>query len=449
MLKSSNGVVVVMAAAVASMVAGCSGPSGPSGPIGPTSPGPTVQVHEDCPRLGCGLNGSWLGENLPFRDLDRGPDRRSPQGRQANQAHLVIESFKKKNGDELGIDVDGDDLVGLERGDHELRGEKLIGTVITLAPDASRKASGHPEKYFLHIDDVTSTGFWTESCTFDPARRCTAADLAPLYTINFVKEGGNEKGNLCDPLIAPGEAVQGRVIIFRGDQYREPPPGAFRRPGLYRGPGYVVASDPASTWFNVACEGTAIAKLHLLRHTAASVFDPRPEVVATGPIVHPPRTTRISERQTLLKMLTADYCGIGFPFTENGHPLSYTFQQPWQPLFPRTDGSAVPFRGIDNASLDALWNQDGAVCLAVPRLSDTVARTRLENRIRTWCPAGARQAPGIEDLARPDLFAGAIGSVRRCGPGVTLDRWNLDLATWTHSYAVSANPRPFQVVDSP
>ena len=425
MLKSSNCVVVV-----AMVVAGCSAPGGPSGPSGPTPPGPTAQVHEDCPRLGCGLNGSWLGENLPFRELDRGPDRRSPEGRQANQAHLVIESFKKKNGDDLGIDVDGDDLVGIERGGQELRGEKLIGTVITLAPDASRKASGHPEKYFLHIDGVTSTGFWTESCTFDPARRCGAADLVPLYTINFVKEGGNEKGSLCDPLIAPGEAVQGRVIIFRGDQYSEPPPGAFRRPG-YRGPGYVVASDPASTWFNVACEGTAIAKLHLLRHTAAGA----------------PRTTRISERQTLLKMLTADYCGIGFPFTENGHPLSYTFQQPWQPLFPRTNGSAVPFRGIDNASLDALWNQDGAVCLAVPRLSDTVARARLENRIRRWCPAGARPGPGIEDLTRPDLFAGAIGSVRRCGPGVTLDRWNLDLATWTHSYAVSANPRPFQVID--
>jgi hypothetical protein len=41
-------------------------------------------------------------------------------------------------------------------------------------------ASGHPEKYFLHIDGVTFTGFWTESCTFDPARRSTAADLVPL-----------------------------------------------------------------------------------------------------------------------------------------------------------------------------------------------------------------------------------------------------------------------------
>jgi hypothetical protein len=271
-----------------------------------------------------------------------------------------------------------------------------------------------------------------------------------------VKEGGNEKGNLCDPLSEPGEAVQGRVTMFRGDQYSEPPPGAFRRPG-YRGAGYVVASDPTSTWFNIACEGTAIAKLHLLRHTAASVFDPRADVptgsdhaipvppgIPTGPIVHPRRTTKVPERQALLKMLTADYCGIGFPFTENGHPLSYTFQQPWQPLFPRTNGSAVPFRGLDNVSIDALWNQDGAVCLAVPRLSDIEPRARLENRIRMWCPARDRPGPGIEDLARPDLFAGAIGSVRRCGPGVTLDRWNLELATWTHSYAISANPRPSQ-----
>jgi hypothetical protein len=449
MLKSGNRVVVAM------VLAGCSGPSGPSGP---TSPEATAQlVHEDCPRLGCGLNGSWLGKNLPFRDLDLGPDPRSPEGRHPNQAHLVIESFRKRNGDELGIDVDGDDLVGIERGceprDEHLPGTvrrgcrlqdtQLIGTVITLAPDASRKASGHPEKYFLHIDDVTFTGFWTEPCAFDPARRCTALDLVPLYTIRFVKEGGTEKGHLCAPLSRPGEAVQGRVTIFRGDQYSEPPPGAFRRPG-YRGPGYVVASDPDSTWFNIACEGTAIAKLHLLRHTAAS------QVGRTGPVVHPQRTTTISQRQTLLKMLTADYCGIGFPFTENGHPLSYAFEQRWEPLFPRTNGSAVAFREIVHASIDALWNQDGAVCLAVPRLSavpgrsDTVPRAVLENRIRTWCPARDRPTAAL-----PGLFAGTIGSVRRCGPGVTLARWRFDLATLTHSYAVSANPEPSQVTDGP
>ena len=101
------------------------------------------------------------------------------------------------------------------------------------------------------------------------------------------------------------------------------------------------------TWFNIACAGTAIAKLHLLRHTWAADRDG----------AHP---TTVDQRQALLKLLAADYCGTGKAFTVEGQPLAYSFDQRW--------ARAVDWNGA--ASVDAVWDANHAVCLRTPRLAD-------------------------------------------------------------------------------
>jgi hypothetical protein len=67
----------------------------------------------------------------------------------------------------------------------------------------------------------------------------------------------------------------------------------------------------------------------------------------------------------MLKMITADYCGTGFSFTVDGHPLrwmdSTTYPRPAINL-----NTTLP--PVDIVSVEAIWGPTGAVCLDVPRL---------------------------------------------------------------------------------
>jgi hypothetical protein len=337
---------------------------------------------DECPELGCGLNGAWLGRNVPFRELDLGKPH-EPSTRQPNERGLKIEAFEDRDGNALEIDVVGDELIG-RIGQDEARGDRLVQSVIRLV------TSKEPvERYALTIERVIPTSFWTD-----------AADELLLYEITFAKEGSTKRESVCkpltdlDPTTAAPERIDGKVIVFRGDRYKDR--------------GYAVSDEPATTWVNLACAGTAIAKLHLLRHTAASR---RPAATSADR-----RTTTLAQRQAILRMLTADYCGVGHPFTVEGHPLSYRFHQAWGPLHDA---------GFDvrTASIDALWKDTGAVCVGTPRLSDRERRDALLRRIEARC--GRRLA--------------------RCAPPPHATVGDLDvnaLLATTGSYAISVNPPP-------
>jgi hypothetical protein len=323
-----------------------------------------------CPELGCGLNGAWLGADLPFRELDLAG--------QPNEAGLKIESFANRDGDPLAIDVVGDQLLGRIGGGVK-SGTALEGATLTLVT-----AKAPVSRYFLRIERVSSTAFWTETCA------STKCDTVPLYTITFTKQGGPTKPtSICEPLdpdIDGDPSIDGTAIIFRGDRYTDE---------------YDVDEPPNTSWFNIACAGTATSKLHLLRHTRAS----------RGP----DRITSVAQRQAVLRMLTADYCGVGHPFTTDGHPLRYTFRQRWEPLRPRFDES-----GRTLSSIDALWDADGAICVGTPRLADQQAEDELLREIRAVC-------------GRP---------VVRCDHPLPDGGADVDaILTRTGAYAISANPR--------
>src|SRR5262249_31439197 len=110
--------------------------------------------------------------------------------------------------------------------------------------------------------------------------------------------------------------VEHSAIAFAGDRYD---------------PVQKIVTDTVrgTQWFNLACAGTATAKVHLVRHTNAGAWSPstwHPGVDITSPGA--PYHTAPQLRQAMLKMFAADYCGSGFPFTVDGQPLLYDDTNP-------------------------------------------------------------------------------------------------------------------------
>lgn len=91
------------------------------------------------------------------------------------------------------------------------------------------------------------------------------------------------------------------------------------------------------SWVTLACRDEALFKMKSLGYV--------------------PDETKAIHRQATLKMLTADYCGTGHSFTEDGTPLSMQ----------NYEGTVVAGEG--EGQIEALWNEYGAVCLSTPRLA--------------------------------------------------------------------------------
>ncbi len=124
---------------------------------------------------------------------------------------------------------------------------------------------------------------------------------------------------------------------------------------LYTGDRYDAGHKTVTTvgyretagWFNIACAGSALAKLHLNRHTTAgstSVY-----------------LTTADQRQTLLKMYVSDVCGTGSAWTKAGTPLHWANVTGWSHL-----------NGLEY-SFESRWSANGASCLDVHRLGNLYA----------------------------------------------------------------------------
>jgi hypothetical protein len=138
-------------------------------------------------------------------------------------------------------------------------------------------------------------------------------------------EGGDHNWN------APVE-----TILFTGDRYSD-----VKR--------LVTDTSPVTTagWFNFACAGSTLAKLHLNRHTSAGA-----EIGYT--------TTK-AERTTMIKMYASDHCGDGTVWTDYGTPLRWQNSKGWN-----------KFSGMEIA-FESRWTETGAQCLDTHRLGPTQA----------------------------------------------------------------------------
>lgn len=286
---------------------------------------------DDCPIESCGMNGTWLGRGVAFRTLHLDKSKPNRQG-------VRIKAFQDAAGAELTLIVKGNQLVGVRPDGARLEGPQLTGSQLILA----HAGAGHPDdEYVLQFAAVDRDDFWTE-CRSQECPTTPETEKALFYRFTVTSKRDGCQVELCKPGL--GERVRGSglgtAVIFQGDYYDEKK--------------YAVLAEPPpgdEDVFNIACVGTLISKLHLMRHTAASE--------------DPPHQTGIEERQTLLRLLAADYCGIGRPFTEDGTPIRFDLRSSrWLP----TRYAPFPATSVTEAS----WTSGGASCLGVPRWGSTL-----------------------------------------------------------------------------
>jgi ADYC domain len=315
-----------------------------------------------CRPEGCGLNGAWLGQGVPFRELFLTPNKEHPR------SHLSIIEFRSGDGAvmDLGFaDGRADELVGRQNGVVVLQGKLLQGSTITLGRSVPQDA-GEPRvviQYRITIDKVGNESSWR--C----AERTDSACLQiPRYRFSAVNISDNCSVEMCRPNLNQNDpTLEGTAVIFHGDLYDDKT-YKIRSRDFSGSDGLSLGETDL---FNIACLGTAVAKLHLLEHTSAS--DPSAPPPAPGSNLSDggapvePKTT-IAQRQTLLRLLSADYCGNGHPFTEDGLPIAFGFEQ-------SSDGmNSFNWNTLD--SIDAKWDEGGATCLGVPRLQQRVSDLR-------------------------------------------------------------------------
>jgi hypothetical protein len=216
----------------------------------------------------------------------------------------------RRGGNSYSLEVIGSSVVAHPRAPQApaLTGSDLAGVELELRDAAGGRAA-------IQIAGVDETTYWA-----GPVETLTT------YRLTFT----SATHPLPQPLCAAGE---NQALLFGGDRY-----DADHKT--------VTATGPATAgWFNIACAGTALAKLHLTRHTEASQHV---------------KTTAV-ERQAMLKMFTADVCGDGTAFTVHGQPLLWA------------DANHLTSFADKPASLEAVWTDRGAVCLDTPRRPELAA----------------------------------------------------------------------------
>lgn len=94
-------------------------------------------------------------------------------------------------------------------------------------------------------------------------------------------------------------------------------------------------------WFTIACVAEGAFKMKMMDYAPSGA-----------------RHASLEQRKATLRMVTADYCGDGTPYTVDGTAVA------WR----NASGSVVP--GVAETSLEAKWGPDGALCLDDPRYAD-------------------------------------------------------------------------------
>jgi len=367
---------VALVAVLSGLLAGC--PPGSTGPIGTCAADATARTgtatsaligggDPTCPEWGCGTNSPTLADGIVFDELD------TAGGRDRHGIKIVD---VKHDGVPVKLSVDRHTLSAraTDGSDKPFTHGGLVGTIITLEKDG--------QIYGFRIDgvDENSLRFWAGDTN----------EIVPFYKILVKVPGGQDfKTPLCRQNVGTAEKVwqpvEHSAIAFAGDHY-DPP---SKR---------VNDAEPATTWFNLACAGTLTAKMHLMRHTNAGAWTPAtwtPGHEVTDPAA--PFHTDVLQRQAMVKMFAADYCGTGDAFTVDGQPLLYDDAAHWfQPrslgvsaLQVAADGTLSP----TGSTMEALWTDRGALCVSRPRHVDRAA---------VACLGGDKPLP----LCTPELVRG-------------------------------------------
>jgi hypothetical protein len=288
-------------------------PSFPSGldavdlsPIAPAS-----DQWNTCPTWDCNKNHPML-TGFPVPEVNEAglPDDKG--------LHLV--SFWKAT-QFLRLDVDRGQIKGYHEvtGALQVSGAGAIGSILTI--------SSPTETWRIRIDDYARMPYWVGPGAVSAYRLLyqRTGDPPSLWT-NVCKEPAEP---ITDPQWQGGYATY--ALLISDERYD-------------RDAKRVRDDGNAQGWFNIACAGTALSKMVLMH------YDPH---ISQGD----PYYTLPEGRTVTLKMLTADYLGIGEAFTRAQRPLQWANASGWHTVPAALGGS------------EAVWDENGAVCLDTPRLA--------------------------------------------------------------------------------
>ncbi len=342
----------------------------------------------------CGGNSATVGDGIVFDELRLGEPVK-PEG----PAITEVRSFTPTgptNGTPVSLEVEGDRLSAFTM-DGAHQSVPVTGVVMTL-----KMRDGRAYKVQLQSEQFETMRFW--AAPQDPlasylfkvmkVSRKKNAHPVPAGKPYPADDGPECYGRpeaecfdafLCthkfpEPALNDLKGQEHTALVFTGDHY---------------GAKHTVSKQAKGT-FNLACIGTASAKMHLLRHTTAGT---------------PPggkTTTSLEQRTAMLRAMTADYCGNGRPWTQDGTPLWWTDQGQTFPLSIQPGFPAKTPNLFFNQHIEAVWGGNGKLlCLNNPRRTPgTVDPETCEAPAvsRAMVTSGAAACPRMARLPRCSDF---------------------------------------------
>lgn len=306
-----------------------------------------------CDQWGCGSNTAEI-QGKPFGALHLGG--------QQNSAGFKIEPVLRKGAREYNLLVEKGEFIGEDR-HGRIAGKQLEGGWFTLRSAAPIDGRA---QWRVEIETVALVPFFAVR---PPSNGGQASATSPEYAFAYalrLPDFKDTRKYVCPETSAWGhETHRGEDEVDLKDgglhdgTYQVVP---WQRPYFFsvlvRGETYdankatvALQGEPAKPWFNIACAGTALAKMKLMG------YDPEDTKYPTTP----------GQRQTTLKMITARYCG-SMSFTHPGQPLVWQNAGKW---FRPENHVALP---LEVGDVEALWDQNGAICLNEPRRKNVWTR---------------------------------------------------------------------------
>lgn len=270
-------------------------------------------VPPPCEGYDCNLNGSNFGAYI-FHELQETGVR--------NSAGLMLDGLWKF-GLRYQPHVVDDRLTATHPFMAPLNGALLTGSYLRLV-DAD---DGEWRIYIEHVSNTLL--FWTfpEDGTVE------------TYRLRYVAPGAGfaSRRGFCNDPPLPTDVDGGtwsvfdEAFLFSGDRY-----DASAKT--------VIPTTAASRWFNIACAGSVLAKVHLYAYSVAATT--------------PAHTTSWEERNDLFAMYTGNVCGDGTSYTVPRTPIRWTGSNGWHPL----DYPSAP------TAPEAVWGDGRAQCLDTFRI---------------------------------------------------------------------------------
>lgn len=200
-------------------------------------------------------------------------------------------------------------------------GSDVVGMAFTVTRGA--------QTYYLRVAAFSRMYLWAKKPDGAPA-------VTPTYRFTWSKTPpaaatSGTAVNLCGANTDGDGMPDNLAVIYEADRIQADP--------------IRFGGDPNPEWFNIGCAGHLVAKQHLTGNTKAAAV-----LLGVAPAPATMRTTN-------LKMLSADYCGGGDPFTVAGTSLH------WLDNTGRMNNLAA-----GSFEIEARWNETGAICVNTPRI---------------------------------------------------------------------------------